>query len=83
MRNKLFRFLVTVPPDSCPTPIAKGMEEEIALLLRRHFDKVKVRTLKRTELVIEPFPLVNIIPGVVKDDIARKFRKRMKGGKHG
>lgn len=49
--GKQFRFLVTLPAASAPSPIAADVREEIDYLLRRHFDKIKVETIKQNERV--------------------------------
>ena len=52
---KTFRFLVTLPADKAPSPVAADIREEIHYLLRRSLDAVKVETIKTNERVIE-FP---------------------------
>lgn len=50
---KTFRFLVTIPVSSCPTPHKADMVEELKLNLSRYYHGVQVRGLLHKEHILK------------------------------
>lgn len=77
---KVFRFLVTIPAASAPSPVAADVREEVDYLLRRHMNGVIVKTLKKGEGV---YPLRLLGPsrpitGETVQSLAAKRRRALR-----